>query len=89
MPSRYVAVTLKESQSDPFRAGVTVHIGSLNRRLCPVRAMASYLLVRGSAPGPLFVLGRWKSYTYLRYVDITDSIFVNPFRWVVHNGVEE
>ena len=140
LPSRYVAVTLKESKSDPFRVGVTVRVGSLNHRLCPVRAMASYLLVRGSAPGPLFVfgngalftrvflismlrqwfptistvnshsfrrggatalaasgasdftiqlLGRWKSNTYLRYINITDSTFVNPFNRVMRNGVEE
>ena len=136
----YVAVSLKQSKSDPFRLGVTIRIGSLNHRLCPVRAMAAYLLARGSAPGPLFVfrsgavftrvflvnmlrkwfptvgtinshsfrrggatalaasgasdftiqlLGRWKSYSYLRYIDITDSTFTNPFHRVMGNEVED
>ena len=35
------------------------------------------------------LLGRWKSNTYVRYVDITDSTFVNPFHRVMRSEVEE
>ena len=48
-----MSVTLKQSKTDPFRHGVTLTLGRKSTHLCPVAAMASYLLERGKCSGPL------------------------------------
>ena len=111
-----------------------VRVGALPHRLCPVRALATYLVGRGLGPGPLFVfhsgavltraflvnllrrwfptiatvnthsfrrggasalaaqgvssfviqtLGRWRSNSYLTYIDITGENLDNAFLRVV------
>lgn len=51
-----VFVSLKQSKTDQLRKGVTIVLGRTNRSpLCPVSALLSYLVVRGMAPGPLFI----------------------------------
>ena len=56
-------VTLKASKTDPFRRGVALYIGKGVPDLCPVKALVSYLLVRGERAGPLFIFedGRFLS----------------------------
>ena len=53
-PSR-MEVTLRRSKTDPFGAGVTLHLGATGCALCPLAAMLGYLAVRPSSPGPLFI----------------------------------
>ena len=50
-----VSLRIKESKTDPFRSGVTVHLGRTDRDLCPVAALLSFVADRGLQPGPLFV----------------------------------
>ena len=50
-----LSVVIKKSKTDPFRHGVTLFIGRTHSKLCPVEAMLSYLSVRGSSSGPLFL----------------------------------
>ncbi len=50
-----VRVHLKQSKTDPFRQGVDVFLGRTGRDLCPVSAILSFMVARGSTPGPLFV----------------------------------
>ena len=56
-------VTLKASKTDPFRRGVALYIGKGAPDLCPVKALVSYLLVRGERAGLLFIFedGRFLS----------------------------
>ena len=49
-------VSIKASKTDPFRKGVAVYLGRTNNDLCPVTALAAYLAVRGTLPGPFFLL---------------------------------
>ena len=49
-----IQVRIKASKTDPFRQGVTIHIGVAPGPLCPVTAVLSYMVARGSSPGPLF-----------------------------------
>ena len=49
-------IFIKCSKTDPFRQGCYIYIGAGKRDLCPVRALTQYLHVRGSTPGPLFLL---------------------------------
>ena len=47
----YVEVTVKASKTDPFRK---VYLGTTGVALCPVAAILSYMVSRGSRPGPFF-----------------------------------
>jgi len=46
---------IKQSKADPFRKGVTIYLGTTDNVICPVRAMLSYLAMRGGQTGPLFI----------------------------------
>lgn len=48
-------VKIKASKTDPFRVGVDIYIGRSQCSLCPVTAVLTYMAIRGSAPGPLFM----------------------------------
>ena len=49
-----VRVHIKASKTDPFQKGVYVFLGRTGNGLCPVEAVAAYLVVRGRQPGPFF-----------------------------------
>ena len=49
-----LSVCIKASKTDPFRQGITIYLGKTDAAICPVMAMADYLSIRGSLPGPLF-----------------------------------
>ena len=51
-----LAVTLKQSKTDPFRAGVRIFMGRTGNLLCPVAAVLAYLAILPPSPGPLFIL---------------------------------
>ena len=51
-----VHLTLRQSKTDVFGVGVTIHLGRTGDVLCPVSALLAYLAVRPSTPGPLFLL---------------------------------
>ena len=56
-------VRLKQSKTDQLRQGVTIVLGKSEQfPLCPLSAVLSYLVVRGSATGPLFT---WKNGLFL------------------------
>ena len=48
-------IRIKASKTDPFRKGVTIHLGRTQTDLCPVAAILSYLGIRGPGSGPLFI----------------------------------
>lgn len=48
-------VRLKQSKTDPFRRGIYLFVGKTGSDLCPVLAVLSYLISRGSRTGPLFM----------------------------------
>ena len=51
----FLAVTLRQSKTDPFGAGCTLYIGRSGSHICPVHAVLAYLAIRPSVPGPLFL----------------------------------
>ena len=64
-----VFITLKQSKTDQLRKGITIVLGRTNKTpLCPVSALLSYLVVRGMAPGPLFVWGDGQFLTRAHFV---------------------
>ena len=46
-----LSVHIKASKTDPFRHGVTLHLGQTSADLCPVAAMSDFLSIRGTSPG--------------------------------------
>ncbi len=61
-------VTIKASKTDPFRLGVTLHIGVSGGPLCPVAAVLNYMVARGCRAGPLFCWEDGKFLTRSRFV---------------------
>ena len=57
-----IRVRIKASKTDPFRQGVTIVVGTTSNELCPVTAVLSYMLARGSGAGPLFT---WRDGRFL------------------------
>ncbi len=45
----YVEVHLKASKTDPYRQGVTIFLGRVQSRLCPVSAVARYMVLWSQA----------------------------------------
>ena len=51
-----IFIRLKQSKTDQWRKGITIVLGRTNKSpLCPVSSLLSYIVVRGMAPGPLFI----------------------------------
>ena len=51
---QFLEVLLKASKTDPFWKGVTVYLGRTYGDLCPVSAIFSYMVQRGSEGGSFF-----------------------------------
>ena len=65
-------IYLKSSKTDPFRVGVNIRIGSTGSRICPVRALFSYIQIHPSLTGPLFVFNDGR---FLTREDIVNLLF--------------
>ena len=50
-----VCIVLRQSKIDPFRKGVSIHLGRTHSDLCPVAAMLAYIAIRPAVSGPLLV----------------------------------
>ena len=50
-----VWLTIKQSKTDPFRKGAKLCLGRTESAVCPIKALLSYLAIRKTAPGPLFI----------------------------------
>ena len=66
-----VYVRIKESKTDPFRKGSTICLSKTDNNLCPVIALLPYLALRGSHPGPLFIM---EDRTYLTRATFTAKL---------------
>ena len=50
-----LCIKLKQSKTDPFRAGVSIFLGCTGNQLCPVAAVLAYLAIHHPAFAPLFL----------------------------------
>lgn len=51
----FITVTLRRHKTDQYGTGTTIVIGRTGDSLCPVAAILTYLAIRSSVPGPLFI----------------------------------
>ena len=66
----HATVNIKMSKTDPFRDGVKIKLTVLGHYLCPVHALARYLMRRVDTPGPLFIFQNGAYLTRSRVVDL-------------------
>ena len=64
-----VRIILKRSKTDQFGRGTQVYLGATGDELCPVRALQSYVVVRGTSPGAFFRSAVGTPLTKARFVD--------------------
>ena len=67
-------VDLKQSKTDPFRQGVTLYLGATDSTICPIKAVLSYLAIRGGHAGPLFLSQSGKGLTRHMFTTELDSL---------------
>ena len=53
-------LTLRQSKTDIFGTGVSIHLGRTGDVLCPVSSLLAYLARQPPSPGPLFLLQSWQ-----------------------------
>ena len=70
---RTVRVFLKRSKTDQYGRGTEVFIGSTRDELCPVRAVCSYVAIRGNSPGAFFRSSDGVPLTKGRFVELVRS----------------
>ena len=71
---RLMQVDLKQSKTDPFRQGVTLYLGATDSTICPIKAVLSYLAIRGGHAGPLFLSQSGKGLTRHMFTTELDSL---------------
>ena len=68
-----IRVRLCQSKTDQFGNGVEVIVGKTRDDLCPVAAVAAFMVRRGRAPGPFFVFPDGTPLTKAKFVGIMRS----------------
>ena len=85
----HISVRIKISKTDPFRSGQTIIIGKTNQKVCPVRAMTTYLSFRGTTTGPLFHYLSGTPLTKARLTSETRQLLpmsgLQPFQYAGHS----
>ena len=51
----FLEVRIKASKTDPYRQGVSIYLGRVVGKLCPVAANLDYMVRRGVRNGPFFI----------------------------------
>ena len=84
---QFLEVTIKASKTDPFRQGVQVYLGRTNTDLCPVAAVLSYMVYRGTDSGPFFRYTRIRALTRERFVgDVRSALQAAGIDWERYSG---
>ena len=85
-------VRIKVSKTDALRKGAVIHIGWGVYPLCAVQTMMAYLMQRGNAPGPLFLLQDGHPLSRVRLMDwnfSSHSSLIGAATMAARNGVPD
>ena len=66
-------IKIKASKTDQTRKGVSLFVGRTQTSLCPVTAILAYMAVRGTSPGPLFLLNDGTTLTRQKLVQMVQN----------------
>ena len=69
-----VHILIKQSKTDPFRQGVYTYLGRTGNAICLVKAILSYLALRGDVSGPLFIFHTGRILTCQIFSDTLDGL---------------
>ena len=72
-----VKIHLKKSKCDQFGVGADIILGRTLKPLCPVAAVVSYMVERGSKPGPFFMDAKGKA--------VSKAWFVGEMRGILQS----
>ena len=82
-------IKIKQSKTDPFRKGISLYVGRTFSVLCPVVAILDYLVVRGTAPGPLFKFSDGRLLTRTRFAlairTALQKVGIAPLKYNTHS----
>ena len=84
-----LTVFLRRSKTDQFGAGGHIYLGWTGTPLCPVAAVLTYLSIRPSTPGPLFIfhdstpLSRTQLISHLQHA--LSQVGANPTNFLEHS----
>ena len=85
----WMEVIIKRSKCDQFGRGVTLSIGATQTALCPLAAMLSHRVWRGSRPGSLFAFEDRRLLTRDRFVTALRSALetcgIDPTAYAGHS----
>ena len=84
-----VQITLKQCKNDRFQVGNQVCLDKTSHAICPVKALVQYLTIRGSTPGPLFLLPNKQALTRIYFSKVLDKAFgdlhMSPHQFNTHS----
>ncbi len=75
-PSK-IRVRIKESKTDRLRKGAFVTLGRGEGRICPVKALLNFMVIRKAGPGPFFVDARNRGLTRKVFVEEVKKALVS------------
>ena len=82
-------IKIKQSKTDPFRKGISLYVGRTFSVLCPVVAILDYLVVKGTAPGPLFKFMDGRLLTRTRFAwairTALQKVGIAPLKYNTHS----
>ena len=74
---RMLRVTIKQSKTNPFKKGVQLYIGAMDRRIYPVNAMLAHLGVRKGQAWPLFITKQGRGFTRQMFSSALDALLTH------------
>jgi len=72
---KIMSITIKHSKTDQLQQGHNIYLGRTGHSICPVKALISYLAVRGTRPGALFVKKNGVALTRQSFSSELEAIF--------------
>ena len=67
-------VCIKSSKTDPYRRGVLVYLGKTANELCPMVAIAAYMVIRRRAAGPFFRVASGSPLSRVQFVRLVRAL---------------
>ena len=64
---------------------MSTYVGKTSHQVCPVKTLTQYLTIRGSKPGPLFILPTNQSLTRVMFSTAFQKLNMHPHHFNTHS----